>query len=139
MASFSGKIVDWFAGKVTPEVKLSGRNVSLLDAETLTWNGVLIEQNTADINIPSGKEVLVRIDNQANQTLTVTFQHKVGADYIDFKGADGSALTFDVSATTHEIFGPIQVFPRYTAGRITVTASVAPTDTNTTVIQVQEV
>ena len=133
----------WIPKKVTSEgnlnVSQTARNVSLLDAETLTWNGVLTEQNTADISVPSGKEVVVRINNGADQPLTVTFEYKVGANYIDYYGVDGNELTFDIAASTHHIFGPIQNFPRFDGGHIVITAGIAPTDTNTTVIQVQEV
>lgn len=117
----------------------AGKNVELLAAETLTWNGVLTTQNTADIDVPSGREVLVNINNESNEELTVTFFHKIGTDYVQYYGADGEALSFTIAATTHLVFGPIQGFPRYAAGRITVTAGAAPTDTTETIIQVQEV
>jgi len=120
------------------KVQQTGSNDQLLAPETLTWNGDLTEQTTADINV-TGKNIAVRIDNQADQALTVTFEHKNGTDYIDYYGADGNELTFDIPATTERVFAPIQAFPKFDGGRIVVTASTAPTDTDTTIIEVLEV
>lgn len=118
----------------------TGRNDELLAAETLAWDGVVTSRNTADINVPTGAAVSVRVDNRDQaQALTVTFSHKVGSDYVPYFGADGVQLSFAVPGNTDRIFGPIQGWPRFAAGRVTVTAASAPTDTNTTLVTVQEV
>ena len=120
-------------------VKQTGSNAELLAPETLTWNGTETEKETADIDVPDGKTIAVRIDNGADQQLTVTFEHKNGSDYIDYYGADGIELYFSIPANTHRVFAPIQAFPRFDGGRIVVTADSAPTADDETTIEVQEV
>ena len=120
-------------------VKHTGSNAELLAPETLTWNGTETEKETADIDVPDGKTIAVRIDNGADQQLTVTFEHKNGSDYIDYYGADGIELYFSIPANTHRVFAPIQAFPRFDGGRIVVTADSAPTADDETTIEVQEV
>jgi len=112
--------------------------IELHAAQALTWNGVLTEQTTADIAV-TDKNILVNIKNNADKTLTVTFQHKVGSDYVEYRSAAGESLSFTIDADEHVIFGPIQGFPRYSGGRIKVEAPDEPTDALTTLIQVQEV
>src|SRR6056297_1713709 len=133
-ALYDAFITDGDAG-----VKQTGSNAELLAPETLTWNGTETEKETADIDVPDGKTIAVRIDNGADQQLTVTFEHKNGSDYIDYYGADGIELYFSIPANTHRVFAPIQAFPRFDRGRIVVTADSAPTADDETTIEVQEV
>lgn len=114
-------------------------NVELHEAETLTWDGVLLTKNSADIDVTGKTAILLNIDNQSDQALTVTFFHKIGENYVKYYGGDGNALSFTVPASTNGVFGPFQGFPKYSGGRIVLTAEAAPTDLGTTTIQVQEV
>jgi len=113
-------------------------NRELLAPETLTWNGVLVEQTTSDIDVCENK-VLININNGSNKVLTVTLELKVGTDYIPYRGADGTEFSFDIDDDTHLVVGPVQCFPKYDGGRIRVKADTAPTDLSETIIQVQEV
>lgn len=118
--------------------QVDNKNAELLAAETLTWNGTDTEMETSDIAIPEGKEVLIRIDNGADKDLDVTFQHKIGTDYVYYYGADGELLTFNIPAIEDRVFGVINGWPRWDNGRITVAAQEAPTAEDETTIEVRE-
>ena len=122
-------------GKVTP---VSG-NTELAAAESLVWDGIVTEKLSADIAVASSN-ILISVDNTCDKAVTVTFQHKIGSVYYDYYGADGEALSFVVGASAGKgVFGPIQGWPKFSGGRIVVTAAEAPTDAGVTIVSVREI
>lgn len=123
--------------------KISGINNNLLADKTVTWNGT----KTSDtVEVPVEKsfklgQVLVKIDNNDQaQDLTVTFEYEVAADvWMQWYDKAGSEIKFTAKANTRLVYGPFEGFPRYLSGRIKLTAASAPTNTKTTVVQVQEI
>lgn|GEM_PF-4259647 len=120
-------------------VKHVAKNVNLFAEETIIWNGTDTEKVTSDIGVPNRDKIIVRIDNQSGEDLDVQFQFKLDEEYLDYLGADGELLGFTIHNNEHNVYGPIQGFPRYDGGRIVLTAASAPTDGNETTVQVQEV
>jgi len=53
--------------------------------------------------------------------------------------SEGQELALTVTGEQRRIFGPFDYFPRFLGGKITLTASEAPTDKDVTVVQVQEI
>jgi hypothetical protein len=120
-------------------IKLSGSNVELLTKTTITWDGT---DTTNNIEVsPADGDVLIWINNTADQELTVTLEHEVEANaFAPYADGTGTAISFKVAASTGEgVYGPFQKFPKYLGGRVVLTAESAPTAAGTTTVQVQEV
>lgn len=114
-------------------------NTELKAKTTITWNGT---DTTNSVEIPPANgDVLIWINNTADQELTVTLEHEVEANtFAPYADGTGTAISFKVAASTGEgVYGPFQKFPKYLGGRVVLTAGSAPTDAGTTTVQVQEV
>ncbi len=108
----------------------------ILLEQTLFWSGEEQEKDTGLIPIPQSLDILLRIENKTAEDLTVVFYHKVGDDYLKYRGADGEALSFEVSAGDGSIYGPIQGFPRYDGGKVRFVANAAPGANEEVIVQV---
>ncbi len=114
-------------------------NTELKAKTTITWNGT---DTTNSVKIPPANgDVLIWINNTADQELTVTLEHEVEANtFAPYADGTGTAISFKVAASTGEgVYGPFQKFPKYLGGRVVLTAGSAPTAAGTTTVQVQEV
>lgn len=114
-------------------------NTELKAKTTITWNGT---DTTNSVKIPPADgDVLIWINNTADQELTVTLEHEVEANtFAPYADGTGTAISFKVAASTGEgVYGPFQKFPKYLGGRVVLTAGAAPTAAGTTTVQVQEV
>lgn len=114
-------------------------NTELKAKTTITWNGT---DTTNSVKIPPADgDVLIWINNTADQELTVTLEHEVEANtFAPYADGTGTAVRFKVAASTGEgVYGPFQKFPKYLGGRVVLTAGSAPTAAGTTTVQVQEV
>lgn len=114
-------------------------NTELKAKTTITWNGT---DTTNSVKIsPADGDVLIWINNTADQELTVTLEHEVEANtFAPYADGTGTAVSFKVAASTGEgVYGPFQKFPKYLGGRVVLTAGSAPTAAGTTTVQVQEV
>ncbi len=114
-------------------------NTELKAKTTITWNGT-DTTNSVEIS-PADGDVLIWINNTADQELTVTLEHEVEANtFAPYADGTGTAISFKVAASTGEgVYGPFQKFPKYLGGRVVLTAGSAPTAAGTTTVQVQEV
>lgn len=115
------------------------KNSELLTKQTITWNGTDLTSNV-EVPVATG-DVLLYINNTADQELTVTLEFEVETDvWIPYIAGDGTAISFTVSATSGKgVFGVFQKFPKYLGGRVVLTAGSAPTADGITYVQVQEV
>lgn len=114
-------------------------NTELKAKTTIAWNGT---DTTNSVKIsPADGDVLIWINNTADQELTVTLEHEVEANaFAPYADGTGTAISFKVAASTGEgVYGPFQKFPKYLGGRVVLTAGSAPTAAGTTTVQVQEV
>ncbi len=117
-------------------------NVELMQEATVNWDG---SKQTDSVHVPlgSGKEVLITIINSSGQLVPVdvTLEHEVASGvYIPYMDAAGDPVTWTVAASGGKgVFGVIQGFPRFMGGRVVLTGTSAPTNGETTSVQVQEV
>jgi hypothetical protein len=122
------------------EIALSGRNDELLSDQTINWDGLKTEDYVV-VPIGNLRPILIKIDNDGQaQDLTVTFEFEVSSGvWMPWHDGGGVEVSFVAVGNSRRVYGPIHGFPRYLQGRIKLTASAAPADTTTTVVQVQEV
>lgn len=120
---------------------VQGQNRQIVSS-TIDWDGTK-KTNTVFIPVADLTPVMIVIDNSKNndQDLTVTLEHKMpyGEDvYASASNALGDTISLTVPKTVNKAFGPFEGFPLFAGGRITLTATVAPTAGTKTVITVQE-
>jgi len=120
------------------DTTLSSENNPFLQRTTITWDGIKL---TDSIEIPvSNKAILIAINNNQNQALTVTFENEVASgDWFKWYDGTGTEISFNCPDNSKIVYGAFQCFPKFNKGRIVFTANVAPVNSSTTWIQIQEI
>ena len=136
--TFIRDIKDWLHDDpevlTTPETRNSE-----LYTETFVWDGTDTEKNSRDILVSSSPDVLIYVDNEADQGLTITIETKLGTDdYAPNREDNGDAVVFEIGANEAGVYGPF-IGPKFEGGRLNVDAGTAPTADDETSITVQEI
>ena len=120
----------------------SAGNAELLERTAVNWDGTK-ESDYVVVPLGSGREVLITVINSALQlvAIDVTLEHEVApGEYISYMDAAGNPVKWTVAASGGKgVFGVIQGFPMFRGGRVVLTGTSAPTNGETTSVQVQEV
>ena len=99
------------------------------------------EPGVEDSGIPGFTAVASGVDSTPFTEAVKAVQFSGGTTDIYFPqyDSDGQELELTVAGEQQLIFGPFDYFPRFLGGKITLTASDAPTNKDVTVVLVQEI
>lgn len=118
-----------FCARIPPvsDTHIVIQNQEIFALSSQTWIAGQLTKTYPITTFPTGDTIMIYVENNTVKDMVVTFQMEaVLGQFTNWYDGAGTIVQFTVLASTKGIIGPIQKFPRFLSGQITLTAAVAP-------------